>query len=61
MSLLEFGIVVLILIAAAYVVNYLFPTMPRAIRIFANIVIAFVLLFMVLDLFGLMSLPFKLT
>lgn len=61
MSLLMFGIVILVIMAAAYLINYVFPAIPRIIRILVNIALGFVVLFLVLALFKLMPLPFNLT
>jgi multisubunit Na+/H+ antiporter MnhB subunit len=59
MTLLTFAIVLVILLAALYVLNYLW-TPPRPVQVIINVVAGLVVFFMLLDLFGLMSLPFRL-
>lgn len=59
MTLLLFGIVAVILLAALYVINYLYPP-PRPIQVIINVIAGLVFFFMLLALFGLMDLPFKL-
>jgi hypothetical protein len=53
-----FGIIVLVICAAAYVINYYAPQMPSAVRLILNVVFVLVIVFLVLDLFGLYRLPF---
>jgi hypothetical protein len=59
MTLLTFAIVLVILLAGLYVLNYLW-TPPRPVQVIINVVAGLVVFFMLLDLFGLMSLPFRL-
>lgn len=59
MTLLIFAIVVVVILAALYLINYLW-TPPRPVQVIINVVAGLVLFFCLLDLFGLMSLPFKL-
>ena len=60
MTLLVFGIVVVIVLAALYVLNWVFPSPSRPIQVIINVVAALVIFFCVLALFDLMPLPFRL-
>ena len=60
MTLVQFGIVTVLLIVACYLINYIFPTIPRAVRVILNAVLGLVFFFMMLALFNLMPLPFDL-
>lgn len=61
MSLLTFAIVLIVLIAAYYLIVRLIPEIPNAVVIILRVVFALVVLFMLLALFKLMPLPFSLT
>lgn len=60
MTLVQFGIVTVLLVIAWYLINYIFPTVPRVVRIVLNVVLGLVMFFMFLALFNLMPLPFDL-
>lgn len=59
MSLVVFAVVLIIIIAAWYLITNLI-TPPRPVQIVLNVVAVLVVVFLLLDVFGLMSLPFKL-
>lgn len=58
MTLLVFFIVTVIILSALYILNYLW-TPSRPIQVIINVVAGLVFFFMLLDLFGLMPLPFR--
>jgi hypothetical protein len=59
MTLVTFAVILIVVLAALYVFNHVLAP-PRVVTIVANVVGVLVLFFCVLDLFGLMGLPFKL-
>jgi hypothetical protein len=59
MTLVAFFIVLVIVLAAVYILNSLWVP-PRPIQVIVNVVAGLIVFFMVLALFNLMPLPFNL-
>lgn len=60
MSLVAFFIVTVLILAALYVIYNLW-TLPRPVQVILTVACVLIFFFMLLALFGVMSLPFRLT